>query len=57
MIPTNEQREMQSTDPNKQNLLKCISLADYVFDNGKDKEFLYAQVEKILEEIKVKSAR
>ncbi|MFA5783081.1 MAG: AAA family ATPase [Bacteroidales bacterium] len=29
----NEKREMQSTDPNKQNISKCIEMADYLFEN------------------------
>jgi len=31
----NEQREMNSSDPNQQNLSKCIELADFrLFNNG-----------------------
>ncbi len=30
----NEKREMTSDDPNKQNLEKCIRMADYVFTNN-----------------------
>jgi dephospho-CoA kinase len=40
----NEQREMTSTDPNKQNLSKCIIMADYtLYNNG--------TVEKLCEEV------
>ena len=44
----NEQREMNSTDPNKQNLGECIRQADYVFNNDGSIEDLYQQVEKVL---------
>lgn len=47
----NEQREMNSDDPNKQNLKKCIEMADYVFLNNKDKNHLFAQVELVIEKI------
>lgn len=50
----NEQREMSSTDPNKQNLGECIRQADYVFNNNGSIEDLYKQVEKVLEEMKVR---
>ncbi|MDD5086560.1 MAG: AAA family ATPase [Candidatus Nanoarchaeia archaeon] len=48
----NEKREMQSKDPNKQNLSKCISMADYVFDNNGTVEELYKKVEDVLDEIR-----
>ena len=47
----NEQREMQSADPNTQNLQKVIAMADYVFDNGKELDYLYKQVEEIISKI------
>mgnify|MGYP006297379251 CR=1 FL=1 len=47
----NEKREMETDDPNKQNLKKCIEMADYVFDNSGLVEELYAEVEKVLGEI------
>lgn len=47
----NEQREMTSDDPNKQNLKVCIEQADYVFDNGGTIEELRAKVETVLEQI------
>lgn len=40
----NEKREMISADPNKQNLSKCISLADYTFENNGKLEDLYHKV-------------
>lgn len=47
----NEAREMDSNDPNKQNLGACIREADYVFHNNGTIESLYEQVEKVLKEI------
>ena len=47
----NEQREMSSTDPNKQNLAACQSLADHKFDNNNSFEELYNQVEDVLVKI------
>ena len=47
----NEKREMDSGDPNKQNLSKCIAQADYVFQNNGTVEDLYKQVEEVLDEI------
>ena len=43
-----EETEMKSDDPNKQNLSKCISIADYVFDNNGTFEELYKKVDEIL---------
>ncbi len=47
----NEAREMTTTDPNKQNLAKCIEMADFRFDNNGDRASLYAEVDKVLEKI------
>ena len=47
----NEEREMTSTDPNKQNLAECIRQADFVFENNRDKEHLFAQVEMAIAKI------
>jgi len=44
----NEKREMTSKDPNKQNLKKCIEMADYRFDNNSDISLLEEQAEKII---------
>ena len=44
----NEKREMQSDDPNKQNIGKCIEQADQVFMNNSSVEILFGQVEKSL---------
>lgn len=45
----NEKREMNSEDPNKQNLRKCIDMADYVFNNDGSIEELCSEVEKVLD--------
>jgi dephospho-CoA kinase len=47
----NEQREMETTDPNRQNLKKCISAADFLLINNGSKEELIDQVEKVLQKI------
>lgn len=47
----NEQREMTSDDPNKQNLKVCIEQADYCFDNGGSIEELRNRVEEVLQQI------
>jgi dephospho-CoA kinase len=44
----NEKREMDSTDPNAQNLSKCIQLADYKLWNSGTLEQLNRKVEGIL---------
>lgn len=44
----NEQREMSSTDPNHQNVGRCMEMADYVFQNNGDFDDLYRQVEEAL---------
>jgi len=43
-----EDKEMTSTDPNKQNLGECIRQADFVIDNNGSFTDLTNQVEKIL---------
>ncbi len=47
----NEKREMTTTDPNKQNLGKCIKMADFVFYNDGTMEDLFRQVEEVLKKI------
>lgn len=47
----NEAREMSSSDPNKQNLKKCIEMADFTFDNNGDIDLLHQQVEQIISKI------
>lgn len=50
----NEKREMTSDDMNKQNLSKCISMANYIIENNGTKEELNIKVEEILNDIKGK---
>lgn len=50
---SDEEREMASTDPNKQNLKKCIAMADYTILNTKDFVFLEDQIKEVLNEISV----
>jgi dephospho-CoA kinase len=45
-----EERELNTTDPNKQNLKKCLAMADAVVTNNSTKEDLFRQLEKVLEE-------
>lgn len=44
----NENREMNSHDPNKQNLRKCIEMADFVIHNNRTLGELYRKLEEIL---------
>lgn len=48
----NEEREMQSDDPNKQNLSKCIEMADYSFTNNGNIEALLQEVRRAMMTIK-----
>lgn len=47
----NEQREMTSNDPNKQNLSYCIQQADYKFLNEGSREDLYINIDKVMQKI------
>jgi dephospho-CoA kinase len=47
----NENREMNSTDPNKQNLKACIQQADFVFSNDGNIPELFSQIEKVLKKL------
>lgn len=47
----NEDREMSTDDPNKQNLRACINLADFRLCNNSDLSHLYNQTEEILKHI------
>ena len=47
-----EETEMKSDDPNKQNLMKCISMADYTLDNNGTFDELYKQIDEVIEKIK-----
>ncbi len=48
----NEAREMQSDNPNHQNLSACIQKADYLFSNNNGIEQLYLEVESTLNHLK-----
>jgi len=47
----NEKREMTSSDPNKQNLSKCIEMADFVIDNSGSLFDLQQKVKDVLKKI------
>jgi dephospho-CoA kinase len=47
----NEKREMDSVDPNKQNLRKCIEMADYQLMNDGNMEDLHREIDDILNKI------
>lgn len=47
----NEKREMDSSDPNKQNLRRCIEMADFIFKNDSSIENLISQVAGMLEHV------
>lgn len=47
----NEQREMSSPDPNKQNISKCMAMSDFLLKNDGAFEDLYRQVDEVLEKI------
>jgi dephospho-CoA kinase len=47
----NEEREMNSEDKNNQNLKKCISLADFTFDNNGNIVLLQKRVEQVISKI------
>ena len=47
----NEEREMTSTDPGRQNLRECIRMADFVLTNNGSREELFAQVDEILKKV------
>lgn len=51
----NEQREMNSIDPNAQNITRCMEMADYKLWNNGTMEQLNHQVEEILLKIKTKT--
>jgi len=51
----NEKREMDSNNPNRQNLGKCIEMADFVLNNDGNFGDLEKQIDKTINEIKSKS--
>lgn len=46
-----EQREMQSEDPNKQHLIACMAAADVRIVNNGTPEDLYAEVDKVVQSL------
>jgi dephospho-CoA kinase len=46
-----EEREMHSDDPNKQNLSVCIKNADYAFQNSGTLEELHSQIDEVMKKI------
>jgi dCMP deaminase len=48
-----EKREMNSINPNHQNISICIKMADFILENNKDIQNLQRQVEGILQKAKV----
>ena len=44
-----EDRELQSDDPNKQNIVAVMQMADHVFTNNGSPEELFAEVGKVLQ--------
>lgn len=46
-----EAREMNSTDPARQNLSRCIQLADHILNNDSTIEELHRQVDNVLTSI------
>lgn len=49
----NENREMDSDDPNKQNLRRCIQEADYILTNNNSINALILQVSVILDQLNI----
>ena len=49
----NEQREMNSMDPNKQNLSECICRAEFLLNNSGTREDLYKQLDLILKNLSI----
>lgn len=48
---SNEKREMTTADPNKQNLGKCIDMADYVFNNDGDINTLNSKIKEVISKL------
>lgn len=49
----NEQREMNNTDPTKQNLAKCMEMADHIFTNDGTLEELHQQIEQAIKKYNI----
>jgi len=52
----NEEREMTTIDPNKQNLKKCLEMADFVLLNNGSRDDLFQEVEKVLVQININNS-
>jgi dephospho-CoA kinase len=50
---SNENREMNTSDPNKQNLAACIQKADYLLTNNNKIEDLYRQIDDIMKKLNI----
>ena len=50
-----ERKEMVSNDPAKQNLKKCIEIANYKFENNGSFKNLYKQIDNALKKIPTKT--
>lgn len=50
---SDEEREMDSDDPNKQNLRRCIEMADFRIENNGTVEELNSKLEEILKVIQI----
>ena len=50
---SDEQREMENEDPTKQNVGKCIKLADHIFINNGTFEELNTQIEDVVEQLNI----
>ncbi|MBN2637894.1 MAG: AAA family ATPase [Bacteroidales bacterium] len=48
---SNEKREMTTSDPNKQNLARCIEMADYRFNNNGSQTKLYTAIDNVLKDM------
>ena len=48
----NEKREMDSSDPNNQNIRRCMQMADYFFENNGTVSELEERVEKVVTTLK-----
>ena len=46
-----EKREMESTDPNKQNIAACVKQADFVINNDGNLKDLHTQVDTIMKKL------
>lgn len=49
----NEQREMNNTDPTKQNIAACMQLADHAFTNNWTFDELYEQIETVINKFRI----